>query len=449
MAVIRALLLAAVLVAGAPAAAAAQVFLAARPNPPFTIGPLFVRATVTPELGDVAVDVLFSLVVPSGVSGAGLAQDIFLLWPGAVAADPAAGAPDPALAGEAQRMGFAVVDEGRLSLSARNLYERGPDGRRRREPIAGGAPFVTVVREGGGLELSAPATWIRIPWDPRSVNRAYLVGVRLPTKHLIKPKPATWFERTFWGERYRLALSFGDVQQRAMFPLYFWNRDRLIKLSQDPSQLTVNFTHADQLKIDELDPQAARRQRSETLENTETVSVFLGGGEGLRAQTLSLQFGYFSGLQGWAPVLIPVLFFVLGNLAGVLVRGVAERLARDFSGRFHFGRSAPSPAGRDTGVVVPRETLARIVPGETRQADVLRLIGPDPEEHERLAAPEQRTLIYRGRRIVPRPKRAFGWFATVDRWDVEHHELEISLERGVVTDIQARVRRAHLPRPDA
>ena len=43
--------------------ASAQVFLAARPNPEFTIGPLFVRATVTPALGPVPVDVLFSVVV--------------------------------------------------------------------------------------------------------------------------------------------------------------------------------------------------------------------------------------------------------------------------------------------------------------------------------------------------------------------------------------------------
>lgn len=448
MAVIRGLALAGLLLAAAPASAPAQVFFASRPDPPFTVGPLFVRATVTPALGDIAVDVLFSLTVPPGVSAAPLAQDLYLLWPGAVVADPAVGAPDPALARGVQQAGFAVIDEGRAALTARNLYERGPDGRRRRDAISGGAPFVTVVRDGGGLEMSAPATWVRIPWDPRSVNRAYLIGLRLTARNLIKPRPATWFERTLWGERHRLALSFGDVRQRAMFPLYFWNRDRVVKLSEDPSQLTVNFTHADRLKIDEMDPQAARRQLSETLENTETVSVFLDRAEGLRAQTLSLQFGYFSGLQAWSPVLIPVLFFVLGNVAAVLVRGLAERLGKRVSARVHIGRAAPAPSGRDTGVVVPRDTVARIVPGETRHEDVLRLCGPDPEEHERLDAPEQRTLVYRGRRIVPHRKRAFGWVATVDRWDVEHHELEISLQRGVVKDIQARVRRTHLPRPD-
>src|SRR5207247_3589463 len=63
-------------------------------------------------------------------------------------------------------------------------------------------------------------------------------------------------------------------------------------------------------------PNTARRELSETLENTDVVSAFLDPSAGLRPQTLAVQFGYFSGLQSWAPVLIPVLFFALGNLAG-------------------------------------------------------------------------------------------------------------------------------------
>src|SRR4030095_258866 len=53
----------------------------------------------------------------------------------------------------------------------------------------------------------------------------------------------------------------------------------------------------------------------ETLESTESVSLFLDA-EGLSPQTLTVQFGYFTRLQSWAPILIPVLFFVLGNGAG-------------------------------------------------------------------------------------------------------------------------------------
>jgi hypothetical protein len=445
---LRAALLAGLLLASAPAPAPAQLFLASRPHPQFTVGPLFILANVTPELGDVPVDVLFSLAVPPTLSAGDIEQDLYLLWPGAVAPDPTAGPPDPALARAVEQQGFAVIEEGRLSLSARNLYQRGPDGRSLREPIAGGAPFVTFVREGGGLGISSPATYVRIPWSPKSVNRAYLTGLRLTTRGLVKPKPATWVERTLWGPRHRLTLSFGDVRQRATFPMYFWNRDRVIKLSEDPSQLLINFAHADRLKIDEMFPPAARRQLSETLENTDVVSIFLDRAEGLRPQTLSVQFGYFWGLQSWAPVLIPLLFFVLGNVAAVLVRGLAERLARGVSGRFHIGRGAPAPAGRDTGVVVPRETLARVVPGETRYQEVLRLCGPNPEEQERLTSPGHKTLVYRGRRVVPHRRRALGWLSTVDHWDVEHHEVEIELEGDVVRDVQARVRRTRLPHPE-
>ena len=94
-------------------------------------------------------------------------------------------------------------------------------------------------------------------------------------------------------------------------------------------------------------------------------------------------------------------------------------------------------------MVLARERLARIVPGETTRAQVLAICGDSPEEFEQLNAPDRRTLIYRGRRLVPRRARRFGWVATVDRWDVEQHDVEIELERDVVRDVQARVRRTH------
>src|SRR3990172_13012636 len=94
----RLALLAALLIGGAPAAAQAQLFLASRPHPEFMIGPLIVRASVGPELGPVTGGVLWGLVVPPHRSATALEQDLYLLWPGAVAgeAGPAPrGAPPP------------------------------------------------------------------------------------------------------------------------------------------------------------------------------------------------------------------------------------------------------------------------------------------------------------------------------------------------------------------
>lgn len=440
--------LTALLLLGGPAAAGAQAFIAAKPNPPFEIGPLFIRARVTPKLGDTQVDVLFSLAVPPGTSPSALGPDLTLVWPGEVVGEPALGAPERALGRDLEPQGFTVIGEGRVPLIVRNLYARGPDGRTIRESVPGGAPFVTFVREGGTLGLTSPATLIRIPWGPRLTDREWLADVRLTTRTLVKPKAATWFERTFWGQRYRLTLSFGDVRQRVLFPLYFKNRDRVIKLSDDPSQIIVNFTNADRLKIDELFPPSVRRQRSESQDNTEQVTLYLEPGEGLRPQTLAVQFGYFSGWQSWAPVLVPTLFFVLGNVAAVLVRGVAERLSRRMSGRFHVGRAAPEPRTRDSGTIVARETLARVVPGETRYDEVLRLIPGHPEEQERLESPGRKTLVYRGRRVVPRQRRTFGWVSTVGHWDVEQHEVDIELDHDVVSDVHARVRRARAASPE-
>src|SRR5207302_9512106 len=104
-------------------------------------------------------------------------------------------------------------------------------------------------------------------------------------------------------------------------------------------------------------------------------------------------------------------------------------------GRIQFGPSSGAPAQRETGTIVPRETLARIAPGETTQAEILDLCGPDPEERERLSAPGRRTLVYRGRRVVPPRRRRLGWLASVNRGDIELHEVECALEGDRVRDV--------------
>jgi hypothetical protein len=437
--------LAALLWLAAPDVTHAQLFLASKPDPRFEIGPLFVQASVTPGLGNIVVDVLFSVDVPANRSGADIEQDLFLLWPSAVVPDAAVGKPEPALERYLTERGFFVIDSGRLPLAARNLYRTETHGAT--EPIADGAPFATFVRDVGPLGLTSPATWVRIPWNPRFANKVYLIEMRLTTRGFVKDKPSTWVERTFWGPRHRLALSFNETRHRAVFPLYFQHRDRVIRLGDDPAQLIVNFADADHLKIDEMSPQSARRQLSETLESTDTVSLFLDRSEGITPQVLSVQFGYFTGLQSWAPVLIPTLFFVLGNIAGALVRNVAERLSKRWMGRVLFWRT--NEPVRQQGTVLDPATLQQIVPGVTTVEEVRRLCGPDAEEQSRLTSPERRRLVYRGRRVVPRRRRALGWLATVAHWDVERHEVDIELERDVVRDVQARVTRSRLSAPEA
>ena len=439
----RAWVLTALLVA-APGIAHAQTFFAEHPAPAFTIGPLFLRASVDPNLGPPKIDISFSLVVPPGQSV--VEQDLYLLWPGEVIAEKGMGPAGAALEQDVAGRGFTVIGGGRVSMTARNAYQVGE---RKPETLPGGAEFITFVRESGALGMSSPATWMRIPWNPRFANPVYVIRVSMTAKGLIKPKPNTWFERTFWGPRYRLALSFNEIRQRAAFPMYFQHRERVVKLAEDPAQLIVNFASADHLKIDEMFPQSARRQLSETLDNTDTVSLFLDRSEGLQPQVLTIQFGYFSGLQSWAPLLIPALFFALGNGAGVLVRNVAERLSKRWAGRLQFGGVKEAPKVRTTGVVVDAETLRRIVPGRTTQEEVFRVLGTQVEEHSRLAAPEAKTLVYRGRRIVPSRRRALGFLATVEHWDAEEHEVTIDLERDVVRDVQARVRRARVSAPES
>ncbi len=420
------------------------MFLASRPNPDFTIGPLFVRAIVTPELGPIEVRVQWSLVVPPRRSGAALEQDLYLLWPGPVDGETVGGAPDPVLAGYLTERGFTVVRQGRLPLYARQLWGGGR--RPPPEPIESGAPFASYVRESGTLDRSAPATWIRVPWTPKLVNRTWMIELRMKLPQMVRERRASWLENTIWGRRHSIALSFGDVRTRAAFPVYFEHRDRVIHLATDPSQLLIRFDDADHLKIHAVSPPTSRRQPGETRAGRELVSLYLDPTEGLRPQVLGVEFGYFTGWKSWAPVLFAALFFVLGNIAGPLIAMFARRAGARLAGRIHFGprRSVE----RQIGTVIPREALARIEPGTTTHEEVLRLCGPDPEEHEQLAMPERRVLIYRGRKVVPQRRRRLGWLATVSRWDAEHHEVEITLDREVVQDVQARVRRTHLETPD-
>ncbi|MGH7267472.1 MAG: hypothetical protein ACREMB_21845, partial [Candidatus Rokuibacteriota bacterium] len=173
----RACVLATLLSGLAPGAAHAQLFLASRPNPAFTIGPLFVRASVGPELGPVTVEVLWSLVFPPGQEAGAAAQDLYLVWPAAVAGDAGLGPPEPELARYVEARGAAVIDEGRAPLLAQSLQQISRD--QPPEPVPGGAPFVTFVRQGGPLGLTAPATYIRIPSTPKLASRDWQMNLRL------------------------------------------------------------------------------------------------------------------------------------------------------------------------------------------------------------------------------------------------------------------------------
>jgi hypothetical protein len=432
------------LATAAPEVANGQVFLASRPNPGFMIGPLFVRATVTPETEVVTLDVLWSLMIPPNTAGTSVEQDLYLLWPNAADGDSTAGAADPALAAYVKSRGFTPIAEGRLPLLAKSLYRIGEE--LPPEPIKGGAPFVTFVRQGGPLGLTSPVTYVRIPWTPLLANRTWQMNLRMELRDLMKRRKATWIEDMFWGPQHTISLTFNDVRARALFPVYFERRDRVVRLADDPSQLLVNLTDADHLKIYEFYPGSARRRLSETLDSTEEITLFLDSSEGISPQVLTVQFGYFRGMRSWAPVLIPIAFFALGNLAMPIFMSMVRRVSAALKGRVQFG---PGSAERQTGVVLSRETLARIVPGVTTYEEVLRYCGPEAEEHEQLTAPGRRTLIYRGRRVAPQGRRALGWLATVRRWSIEQHEVEITLERNVVTDVQARVRRSPLAEPES
>jgi hypothetical protein len=435
-----------------PASAFAQVFIASRPQPEFSIGPLFVSTSVgQQDLESVAhgssavpVSVSWSLTPAPHKRAADIAQDLYLLWPGEVVGTTGAAGADPSLARQVEALGFKIKQHGGVRLSARARTDMGTSAEPR---TLGAAPFVAFGREGGPAGGARGASYIRIPWVPEMASLDWLVRLELPMKNVIVPRRVSWIEDTFWGRRYLITLGFGDVGYVSLYPLYFGARDRIVPLARDFSMLVINFADADHLKVDEMVPSSASRRTSETRSNTEAFRLPLLPSEGLTPQVLKVQFAYFAGRLAWRPILISALFLGLGNVTGPLVGALARRLGRTLRARVHVGR-AEAP-GREKGAIPSDEALKQIRPGETTYDDVLRLCGPQAEEEARLPAGETRalqtrTLIYRGQRVVPNRRRSFGWFATVGHWDVEDHEVQIDFERDRVRDVQARVRRSRL-----
>src|SRR5262245_46806764 len=147
--------------------------------------------------------------------------------------------------------------------------------------------------------------------------------------------------------------------------MYFANRDRVVRLADAPAELVASFAHSDHLKVDQVFPPTAIRRLSETEETTEIVSLFLDKTDSIAPQNLSVQFGYFSKVQTWALVLIPALFFALGQAIGPFVGRRAVRIINAVTARVHVAGWSWLARSRDRGVIIPRDVLAKIVPGRT------------------------------------------------------------------------------------
>src|SRR5207253_8515161 len=146
-----AVLVLALLLSAIPGSAHAQVFIASHPQPEFSIGPLFVSASVGKQnaIGNpssLTVSVSWSLTPAPRRRAADIAQDLYLLWPGEVVGTAGAAGADPMLVRQVEALGFKIKEHGRLRLSARGRREMGTSAGPR---TLSEAPFVTFARDGG------------------------------------------------------------------------------------------------------------------------------------------------------------------------------------------------------------------------------------------------------------------------------------------------------------
>jgi hypothetical protein len=304
---------------------------------------------------------------------------------------------------------------------------------------------VTYVQSGGALGLSPPAAWIKIPSHPRLSDPQWLVELTIRSESLVKAKPGTWIEHWVFGERHLFGISFNEARGRPLFRMYLNHRDRVVRLGDAFAEMSVNFPEANRLKVDLVHPTNANRALSEQLERTEVVSLFLDTGDGAAAQRLTVQYGYFSRTQSTALVLLPLLLLGLGYAIGPLVGRLSMVLIHRAGRHLHLSRWDGGPRERQTGVLLSRETIARIRPGKTTYDEVLRLCGPDGEVVERFPVSGRRTLVYRGQHVRPQTRRLIGLLSKVEHREVEQHEVTIEFDGDVVSDVHADVRRSRLP----
>jgi hypothetical protein len=404
--------IAAFLCAATPTAGHGQVFLASRPHPEFLIGPLFVVAQVSPDLAKVTVNLSFSLTVKPGQRKADINQDLYLLWPADVPESTAPGPADPQLAREIETRGFAVTGSGRLLLRSRDRMQVGTVALG--EPLDVSASYVSYTRPGA---QTGSVTYIKIPWTPKLTDQLAVVTLVLPLRGLIAPKATTWLDEFFWGRRQVITIGFGDLGPPVLglFSLYYERRDRVVHLAREYSLLIANFGDSDHLKIEEITPATAVRRQSRVRTGGEVVALTLIPSQDTTAQSLRVQFHYFTGRINWRPVVISALILLVTNFAGVLM--FSTDMTRRIKRRRRARRRFAAMAAATNGNVPSRESLTTLVSVGTRYEEVVARFGRPDEEHERVTPPGRRTMIYRATN------------------DGEQNEVAIELRDNRVTEI--------------
>jgi hypothetical protein len=395
-----------------PAPGHGQVFLASQPHPDFTIGPLFVVASVSPGQPNVTVNLSWSLTTGPITSKADMAQDLYLLWPAEIAEATAPGTAESQLVREVERRGLQVVSSGRLVLRSRDRLQLGTAALG--EPVSVTPSFVNFTRP---ATQAGVVTYIKIPWTPRLADPLSIVTLVVPVRGLLAQKAGTWLEDLFWGPRQVLTAGFGDLGPPVLglFALYYERRDRIVHLAKDYSLIIANFGDSDHLKIEEISPPSAVRRQSRVRAGGEVVALSLLPSQDVATQSLRVQYHYFTGRINWRPIVISAVILLATNLGGVFM--LSTDLSRRIRRRRRARRRFEAAAATVIEGVPSRESLVTLIPVGTRYDEVVARFGRPDEEHERVTHPGRRTLLYRS---------ANG---------TEHHEVAIEIDDDRVREV--------------
>src|SRR4030095_4419369 len=260
------------------------------------------------------------------------------------------------------------------------------------EPLDVVASYVAYPRP---ASRAGSVTYIKIPWTPRLADQLAVVTLVLPLRGLIAPKATTSLDEFFWGRRQGITIGFGDLGPPVLglFSLYYERRDRVVHLAREYSLLIANFGDSDHLKIEEITPSTAVRRQSRVRAGGEVVALTLVPSQDVTAQSLRVQFPYFSRRLNWRPAVLSALILLVTNFAGVLMfsTDMSRRIKRRRRARRRFAAVAASRSGRAPS----RESLINLIRVGTPYDEVVARFGRPDEEHERVTPPGRRTMIYR------------------------------------------------------
>jgi hypothetical protein len=154
------------------------------------------------------------------------------------------------------------------------------------------------------------------PWTPRLADQLAIVTLVLPLRGLLAQKAGTWLEDLFWV-RARFSSRASGIWARRCSGCSRCTTSAATGLSiwrATTRWSSPNFGDSDHLKIEEIAPASAVRRESRA-RGRRGRALTSPASQDVAAQSLRVQYHYFTGRINWRPIVIGALILLVTNWA--------------------------------------------------------------------------------------------------------------------------------------